>query len=219
VFHLFIWLLNRLGVDMEIHMASALHVGYPSVRMRNDRHPPGGVAVSESLIAGRCVSRHRNASPVQAPLCKRHIGIWSPHGGTVGESGSWRGMNEKPAGPNRRAVSLNDQADSDCSRSCAAGSPPTNSIIGSRAILMSQSARALSSRQSSSQAETATPIVWASLPREVEVEARADAALIKNHADEALSRRTTWNHLHDIESAGTSRLTNDLMVTVRLAVI
>jgi hypothetical protein len=41
-----------------------------------------------------------------------------------------------------------DQADSDCSRSCAAGSPPTNSIIRSRAILMSQSARALSPRQS-----------------------------------------------------------------------
>jgi hypothetical protein len=101
VFHLFIWLLNRLGVDMEIHMASALHVGYRSVRMRNDRHEPNGaekqrperirvdpehhhrcsrnaagaVAVSESPIAGRCVSRHRNASSVQAPLCKRHIGI------------------------------------------------------------------------------------------------------------------------------------------------
>jgi len=33
VFHLFIWLLNRLGVDMEIHMASsALPVGDLSVR-------------------------------------------------------------------------------------------------------------------------------------------------------------------------------------------
>jgi hypothetical protein len=43
VFHLFIWLLNRLGVDMEIHMASALPVGDLSVRMRNDRHEPNGV--------------------------------------------------------------------------------------------------------------------------------------------------------------------------------
>src|SRR5258706_13816798 len=42
VFHLFIWLLNRLGVDMENHMASALHVGHLSVRMRNDRHEPNG---------------------------------------------------------------------------------------------------------------------------------------------------------------------------------
>jgi len=43
VFHLFIWLLNRLGVDMEIHMASsALPVGDLSVRMRNDRHEPNG---------------------------------------------------------------------------------------------------------------------------------------------------------------------------------
>ena len=43
MFHLFIWLLNRLGVDMEIHMASsALPVGDLSVRMRNDRHEPNG---------------------------------------------------------------------------------------------------------------------------------------------------------------------------------
>jgi len=46
----------------------------------------------------------------------------------------------------------------------------------------------------------------------------ADATLIKSHADEARSGRViTWNQLHDIESAGTSRVTNDLMVTVRLA--
>jgi hypothetical protein len=31
VFNLFIRLLNRLGVDMEIHMASALRVCYRSV--------------------------------------------------------------------------------------------------------------------------------------------------------------------------------------------
>jgi hypothetical protein len=42
MFHLFIWLLNRLGVDMEIHMASGLPVGDLSVWMRNDRHEPNG---------------------------------------------------------------------------------------------------------------------------------------------------------------------------------
>jgi hypothetical protein len=42
VFHVFIWLLNRLGVDTEIHMASELPVGDLSVRMRNNRHEPNG---------------------------------------------------------------------------------------------------------------------------------------------------------------------------------
>jgi hypothetical protein len=48
----------------------------------------------------------------------------------------------------------------------------------------------------------------------------ADAALIKSHANQARSGRViTWNQLHGIESAGTSHVTNDLMVTVRLALI
>jgi len=38
---------------------------------------------------------------------------------------------------------------------------------------------------------TATPIVCASLPREVELEARADAALTNSQANEALSGRVT----------------------------
>jgi hypothetical protein len=51
VFHLFIWLLNRFGVDREIHMASALPVGDLSVRMQNDRHEPNGAENSDQNVS------------------------------------------------------------------------------------------------------------------------------------------------------------------------
>ena len=48
VFDLFIRLLSRSGVDVEIRMASALPVGDLSVRMRDDRHEPNGAAAPAS---------------------------------------------------------------------------------------------------------------------------------------------------------------------------